>query len=421
MARILHAADLHLDTQPSELRRYPELVGDVLRDASLRAFDNLVDHAVSEKVSACLFAGDIYDGAERGVRAQLRFRDGLERLSENGIVSFLAYGNHDPVDEGWSAIHAWPEHVTSFDTGEPQVHQLETDGGAVAVHGVSYATRRTTENLARRFSRRGSAPVQIAMLHANVGHQPGHEAYAPCSLEDLRASGVDYWALGHVHTRQVLAGPDPWVAYPGNLQGRNPKPSERGAKGALVIDFQDGSVTGPPVFASLDVVRFVAVDLDISELGDVGELADALGEQAAAWRTEHQGRSLVARARLTGRSELRSSLMRPGALEELRGELQRVDGMPFLWWDRIENHTLPEADLSEAAASDDLVGHVLRRLDPAVPTTASLDLVSEGSPLPGSLGEELARLGVPMPDTGDPELRSQARTIAYDVLSKEAS
>lgn len=417
MARILHAADLHLDTQPSELRRYPELVGEVLRDASLQAFDRLVDAAVAEGVAACVFAGDIYDGADRGVRAQLRFRDGLERLSESGIASFIAYGNHDPVDEGWSAVRSWPDGVVELAPGEPQVHHVETDVGPVAIHGVSYATRATTENLAKRFRRTGNAAIQVGVLHANVGAQPGHEPYAPCSLDDLRATGLDYWALGHVHTRQVLAGPDPWVAYPGNLQGRSPKPSEQGAKGALLVDLAGASIPAEPAFLALDVVRFVGVDLDVSGLADVGELADALGERAAALRTEHTGRSLVVRARLTGRTALRQDLRRPGLLEELRGELQQADERPFLWWDRVEDRTLPEADLDAAAVADDLTGHVLRRLDPGGPSSG---LPGDGAPLPGSLGDELTRLGVAVPDPSDPELRRSARVVAYDVLAGDA-
>ena len=72
--RFLHAADLHLDTPFTRLTDVPEPVAAALRDASLQAFENLIDTAIAEQVAFVLFAGDIYDGAQRGVRAQLACR-----------------------------------------------------------------------------------------------------------------------------------------------------------------------------------------------------------------------------------------------------------------------------------------------------------------------------------------------------------
>ena len=52
----------------------------------------------------------------------------------------------------------------------------------------------------------------------------------PCSLDDLRRKGYDYWALGHVHGYEVLAD-DPPIVFAGNLQGRHAR--ETGAKGVV--------------------------------------------------------------------------------------------------------------------------------------------------------------------------------------------
>ena len=43
------------------------------------------------------------------------------------------------------------------------------------------------------------------MLHCSVEGSPTQDRYAPCSLDDLRAAGLDAWALGHVHERRILA------------------------------------------------------------------------------------------------------------------------------------------------------------------------------------------------------------------------
>ncbi|MCC5953384.1 MAG: DNA repair exonuclease [Acidimicrobiia bacterium] len=414
MTEILHAADLHLDTQPSELRAYPDLVGNVLRDASLRAFDALVDTAVERGVVACVFAGDIYDGAERGLRAQLRLREGLDRLSEAGIWSYLVHGNHDPVEEGWTAIRTWPDRVVVFEPGEPQTHQLPTEVGDLAIHGVSYATRATTDNLASRFRRTADAPVQIGVLHTNVGDQPGHAPYAPCSLDDLRAVGLDYWALGHVHTRQTLAGPHPWVVYPGNLQGRSPRRSEHGAKGAVVVSIEPGGIPRAPTFLPFDVVRFETLTVDVSDAADVGDVRDLLVEQAGTLRADSDGRSLVLRAELVGRVHWRSDLSRPGTLDELRDSVQSAGVEPFVWWDRITDRTAPAVDLDDAARNDDLLGHVLRALSAEGGALSEIDALF-GDELPA----DLDRWGLAVPAVDDPALLDAARLLAFDLLTEE--
>ena len=119
-----------------------------LREASLAAFDSLVELCLERRAAFLLIAGDIYDGPERGLRAQLRFRDGLARLSEAGIPSFVVHGNHDPVETGWSALSGpWPESVTVFASGAVQAVTVESDGIPLAtVQGVSFAhgaSRRT--------------------------------------------------------------------------------------------------------------------------------------------------------------------------------------------------------------------------------------------------------------------------------------
>ena len=104
--RFIHAADLHLDTPFQGVARVSEEIAALLRDASLDAFDRVVQAAVDHQVAFVLFAGDIYDGEQRGVRAQLRFLRGLERLARHNIKVFIVHGNHDPLG-GWSAVREW--------------------------------------------------------------------------------------------------------------------------------------------------------------------------------------------------------------------------------------------------------------------------------------------------------------------------
>src|SRR4051812_28785719 len=165
----LHAADLHLDTPFASVGGFPADVATTLREASLRAWDALVDAAIEREVAFVLLAGDIYDGAERGIRAQRAFLDGVTRLADQGIRTFLVHGNHDPVGQGWTAIDGFPELVHQFASSKAESIELQAGGERVVVHGMSYATSAMAENLSLRFPRATGGGFHIGLLHANVG------------------------------------------------------------------------------------------------------------------------------------------------------------------------------------------------------------------------------------------------------------
>lgn len=361
--RFVHAADLHLDTPVEGVRRAEPFVEAALRDASLEAFDALVALAIARDAAFVLLAGDLYDGAERGVRAQLTFRRGLERLSRAGIATVMVYGNHDPHRDDWSAIRAWPPDVTVAGSDEVTSVGVVRDGRLLAtVHGLSCPAPHVEENLARRFARTDAPGPQIGLLHADVGGASPEGPSSPCTLDDLRAAGLDYWALGHAHGRAILSAPAPWVVYPGTLQGRGPAAGERGAKGAFVVEV-DGGLLARPEFVPLDRVRFLALELDVSGVPDLAGLAQALAEQARALLDAAQDRSLVVQARITGSGAVADDLRAPGALagvlDELRASVPPADGGPFLWWDHLADTTRPSRDRDALRQRGDLRGAVL--------------------------------------------------------------
>lgn len=358
----LHAADLHLDTPFEGLSRDLPSIAEALRDASLRAFDRLVELALEEEVAFVLFAGDVYDGPERGIRAQLRFLRGLERLSDAGIASFVVHGNHDPVEEGWGAVRSWPGRVHVFGSREVESVPVVRDGRRLAtIHGRSFGRRAERANLAREFSRGSEPGLHVGLLHANVGGQQGHDDYAPCSLEDLKAAGMDYWALGHVHTGQILLQGETWAVYPGNLQGRSLKPSEQGSKGAALVEVEGGSIRRVD-HRSLAPIRFEALRVDVSALEDLPEVQQELLDQASALRDE-EVEGIVLAAELVGRSPLHRELLQGS--DELRRSLDdaTLGGGRWIHWARLDPRTSPPADVAFLRGQDDLLGSVLRHVD----------------------------------------------------------
>lgn len=179
-----------------------------------------------------MLAGDIYNQENHSVKAQLKLRDGCERLKNLGIRVFLAHGNHDPLASRLAAVQ-WPDNVTVFGP-EPSRHVLEKNGAPLAViHGISHAKAKEGRNLARFFNRDSAHDCfQLGVLHCTVEGEAKADRYAPCSLEDLKSSGLDAWALGHVHERKTLCE-SPFIAYPGNAQGLHV--NEAGLRGCLSV------------------------------------------------------------------------------------------------------------------------------------------------------------------------------------------
>ncbi len=359
--RLVHAADLHLDTPFEGISRPAPDVARALRDASLAAWDNLVDFALAQNVHAMLLAGDIYDGAERGLRAQLRVLAGLSRLSEAGVSTFIVHGNHDPLD-GWAAIREWPARVHVFAANSVESVPLLIEGQAAAtVHGISHSRRHVTENLASGFHRTAAAGAHIGLLHATVGSSGDHEVTAPCSLAHLEAAGLDYWALGHIHARAVLRASHPCVVYAGNIQGRSPKPSELGAKGAYFVELDSqGDVLGLE-FHALDRVRFVELRLDVGQCRDLPALHGALLDGLEKLRDEHAGRGLVVRVVLEGRGTVVTDLRHADALEQLRDDLRAhfAAHAPFVWVENVLDRAASVLDMQALRDRSDFPAAVL--------------------------------------------------------------
>jgi DNA repair exonuclease SbcCD nuclease subunit len=372
--RFVHAADLHLDTPFEGVERVDARVAALLRDASLGALESLVDLALDRDAAFVLVAGDVYDGADRGVRAQLAFRHAVDRLHRAGIETLVVHGNHDPVVDGWSAVRAWPSGVHVFGHAGVERRRIERDGELLAVvHGMSYAHRDTPANLALRFARSDDAALQIGLLHANVGDL-ANPAYSPCTVADLAATGLDYWALGHVHLHAIVHGGQPWVVYPGALQGRSSHAGERGAKGACVVEVEDGAVVEVQ-HVPLDRVRFAAPDVAIDGVADLPELEAVLAERGAAELADADGRSVLVRARLTGRGPVHADLLRDGVLAGLLEALRAgaPEGAPWLWWEGVRDATRPALDRRAVAARGDLASEVLGLADRLAADDEALD------------------------------------------------
>ena len=83
--RFVHAADLHLDAPFKGVDASDPRVRDALASSTYRALDRLVEICLEHDALFLVLAGDIYNQAEKQLRAEFAFRAACERLAEAGI------------------------------------------------------------------------------------------------------------------------------------------------------------------------------------------------------------------------------------------------------------------------------------------------------------------------------------------------
>ncbi|RWZ55235.1 DNA repair exonuclease [Halobacillus fulvus] len=235
--RFIHSADLHLDSPFKNKSHVPDALLERIRKSTFEAFDRLIDAAIQYNVDFVLIAGDLFDEHLRSLKAQVHLRKGFERLAAHQVQAFISHGNHDYVKGAHYSIQ-FPDNVHTFSSRAVECAPYYKNGQCVAhLYGFSYEQRAVKESMVSQFIRQPGAPLHIAMLHGSLDTNTDHDVYAPFRLQDLYAQQMDYWALGHIHKRQVLSE-DPPVIYPGNIQGRSRK--EAGEKGCYLIEHHQG-------------------------------------------------------------------------------------------------------------------------------------------------------------------------------------
>ena len=359
----VHAADLHLDCPFGGIRDIPPEVAAALKDATFTAWDRIVDLSIESGAAFLVVAGDVYNSTDKSLRAQLRFRDGLARLAEAGIPSYIVFGNHDPAGE-WSDALDWPDRAHFLSHKSVETRDVVSNGTQIAgVTGISYPKREVRENLAARYTRGDRSVFSVALLHCSCGPSGDHEPYAVCTLDDLSRQTFDYWALGHIHTRAILKDSGPAVVYPGNPQGLNPK--ETGARGCYLVHVDDSGVPHPE-FCETDSIRWFRQEIKIDGMTREQEVITALRDEVEQIRAV-AGRPALVRFELIGRGGVHASLSRASVLNDITGDLRNWEALEgdFVWVESLRASTKPAVDLEERRKAEDFVGDFLRTVQEA--------------------------------------------------------
>lgn len=348
--RFIHVADLHLDTALAgsfltSSNEHDEVAKRV-QDAPFKALENLLKLCEEKKPHFVLFAGDMYNSEEASLKARFALGYFFERLNALAIPVFYAHGNHDPLTAKVkkdlfphdSHVSVWPKNVHVFTEMWAYIPYAED----VHIYGISHTKKQETQNLTEFFGDCGytvnNKIINIGVLHTSLLGEgqastlPNFSerrqfdkthpmrgmpsnittnimtnittdmatsktlTYAPCSLADLEKLGMDYWALGHTHSAQILME-NPCIAYAGSMQGLHIK--ETGAHGCLYVEidkFSEKRYSAPKTtFISLAPVEWHVLSIDLQ-----GDIALEVLHKRALHSQDLQAHDLQARDLRTG-------------------------------------------------------------------------------------------------------------------------
>lgn len=317
----MHVADLHLDTPFIGMgNKFGEIQKDLLA-AAMTAFERLVTVAINRQVDVMLVVGDVYNAQKQTISAQHFFQKQLQRLEKVAIPVIVLHGNHDFLTEKM-ARRQYPENVHVLkDTTVSYVDIPLKTGETARFYGFSYQTQWVQDRKIGQYpSRDGQADYVIGMLHGSMDTLDSHAGnYAPFTIKELRDKHYDYWALGHIHKRQVLHE-TPMIIYPGTIQGRHRH--EDGPKGAYLVTLEKGQTTQLE-FIDAAPIQWEKVEIECQhhmQASDLSQRLEGVMENYAS-HCQADGKSFILDVTFTQAQRLDSDLTEQVQQGELKAAL----------------------------------------------------------------------------------------------------
>ncbi|HET9953185.1 MAG TPA: DNA repair exonuclease [Polyangiaceae bacterium] len=420
--KFVHAADLHIDSPLRGLERYQGAPVELIRGATRRALEHLVDLCLEEGAKLLVLAGDLYDGDWRDYSTGLFFCGQMARLREAEVEVVWIRGNHDAASRLTQHLHP-TDNVRELSHTRAVTLEREIAGVPVAIHGQGYSKPKVTEDLADTYPAPVPGALNLGLLHTALDGREGHDAYAPCRVEALLNKGYDYWALGHVHQREEVRREPCWIVFPGNLQGRHAR--ETGRKGASLVTVQSGRIAAVE-HRVLDEVRWVHLVFDAGAAASADDVVDGVRDRLLSEIKDADGRLVAARVSVVGASRAHAALSVD--TERFQNELRAAAldvGRDAAWIEKVVLSTRPEGDPVLLRARNDPLGGLLRALDKLRRDEGELSALCEEL---GELKRKLPRELLDGPDgarigdaAGVRALLDDVESLLLPLLSEEAS
>jgi exonuclease SbcD len=370
--KFIQASDLHIDSPLRGLDKYEDAPVDMIRSATRDAFENLVDLAIDERVEFVILSGDLADGDWKNTQTMLWLNGQFRRLEEDGIQVYTIRGNHDAQNNLSKSItlagnvHEFPKKPYTFKDPKDRY----------AIHGQSYPSREVKDNLVKDYPEAIDGMFNIGMLHTNLIGSSEHANYAPTTMDELKAKGYDYWALGHVHNKAIVHE-YPHIIYPGNTQGRNIRETgERGCFQVTVDEDYESNIK----FVPLQVVKWERIQVESDLYDGVVEILNKVRSDLEEITSNMDDNLTVVRVIIHGPNREYGRLESPNGLEEFRNSIRDIANSSSspIWIEKIKVELEAPIDMEALKKSDTLLGDLLRLTEEIGNNPESLkDLVSK--------------------------------------------
>ncbi|WP_027623190.1 metallophosphoesterase family protein [Clostridium lundense] len=210
----IHAADIHLGDMLHVGGKLPK----EFNNASYKAFENICDFAIKNKVDFILIAGDLFHNKGRSINVDKFFYEQCNRIAP--IKIFIICGNHDPLEEKIEIFNK-PSNLFYFKGDIAEAKEVYNDGNLICrIIGQSYIKKAEEKRIYINYKSliKEDGTYNIALLHTQMDNVKSN--YVPCSIVELKEiKNINYWALGHIHKASVLNEESPFIGYPGIPQG----------------------------------------------------------------------------------------------------------------------------------------------------------------------------------------------------------
>lgn len=355
--KFLHTADIHLDSPLRGLEAYEGAPVDKIRGATRKAFENLVEIAIEEKVQFIIIAGDVYDGDWKDFNTGLFFVHQMTKLKEKNIKVYIIKGNHDAANKMTKEIK-FPNNVYEFSYKNPET--IYDEYLKVALHGQSFKTRDVKENLSNNYQNRIKDYFNIGILHTGLTGREGHENYSPCKTEDLISKNYDYWALGHIHKREIICE-DPYIIFPGNIQGRHIR--ETGEKSCTIIEVNNNEIIEIYELGT-DVLRWFILDIKLDDLETYEELLNKIKIDMNDLLDRNNEKFLAIRVNLEGSCQFNSFLK--NNLEKIETDIRALSievGIDVVWIEKIKINSFEKLSIEDLLEKNPFLSEFIEYFD----------------------------------------------------------
>ncbi len=264
--KILHCADLHLDAPMIGLLEH---LSEIRQEELRENFGQIVELAKKEKVELLMISGDLFD------------RESVKKTTIDYIVRkiddikpipvLVCAGNHDSLSRNYYyKRESWPKNLHLFDR---TIGKVDFPQKNLCIYGVSFYESYEDENLLKGFKVDDPSKINIMIMHGEIVSSESKSRYNPITLLDIENSGLDYLALGHVHSFSGLnkVGNVYWC-YPGTPEGKGF--DETGVKGVVL-----GSIAKDYVqiqFCPTGKREYIEKEIDISGMCTYEEITEKI-------------------------------------------------------------------------------------------------------------------------------------------------